>query len=232
MSTASSGLAPAAHDPDLASVRPRNRRLISTADTTLSSPNSSPTRGVSPIPAARIGSVTGRNNIGGKVAGAGSSARPLGPGLLEGSWIQGWSSIQQFATSLLAGGESAYDSGSDRPGSRNGSRTRKPHPGYNSRSDGRRDTWGPEPPDSSRPRLEGRRCGLAGHGDAKLKAMRTASILESHEGVNGGLDTTGNFKKRTSDEDLRGLGPRSGSRGTARLHTPRSEIRHLRRDCA
>ena len=34
--------------------------------------------------------------------------------------------------------------------------------------------------------------------------MRTASVLESHEGVNGGLDIMGKFKKRSSDEDLRG----------------------------
>ncbi|KAG7287902.1 hypothetical protein NEMBOFW57_007419 [Staphylotrichum longicolle] len=33
--------------------------------------------------------------------------------------------------------------------------------------------------------------------------MRTASVLESH-GVNGGLDVAGRFKKRSSDEDLRG----------------------------
>jgi hypothetical protein len=33
--------------------------------------------------------------------------------------------------------------------------------------------------------------------------MRTASVLESHEGVNGGLDVAGKFKKRNSDELLR-----------------------------
>jgi hypothetical protein len=33
--------------------------------------------------------------------------------------------------------------------------------------------------------------------------MRTASVLESHDGVNGGLDVSGKFKKRKSDEDLR-----------------------------
>jgi LysM repeat protein len=33
--------------------------------------------------------------------------------------------------------------------------------------------------------------------------MRTASVLESHPGVNGGLDVAGRFKKRSSDEDLR-----------------------------
>jgi hypothetical protein len=34
--------------------------------------------------------------------------------------------------------------------------------------------------------------------------MKTASVLQSHEGVNGGLDVSGRFKKRRSDEDLRG----------------------------
>ncbi|RDA85761.1 hypothetical protein CP532_4564 [Ophiocordyceps camponoti-leonardi (nom. inval.)] len=31
-------------------------------------------------------------------------------------------------------------------------------------------------------------------------AVRTATILESHEGVNGGLDITGRYKRRSSDE--------------------------------
>lgn len=33
--------------------------------------------------------------------------------------------------------------------------------------------------------------------------MRTASVLESHDGVNGGLDVMGNYKKRNSDEIVR-----------------------------
>jgi hypothetical protein len=39
--------------------------------------------------------------------------------------------------------------------------------------------------------------------EAKLRAVKTASVLQSHEGVNGGLDVSGRFKKRSSDEDLR-----------------------------
>lgn len=35
---------------------------------------------------------------------------------------------------------------------------------------------------------------------AALKAARTASVLESHDGVNGGLDVTGKHKRRNSDE--------------------------------
>lgn len=36
-----------------------------------------------------------------------------------------------------------------------------------------------------------------------MRALRTASVLESHEGVNSGLDASGRFKKRRSDDDLR-----------------------------
>lgn len=39
--------------------------------------------------------------------------------------------------------------------------------------------------------------------------MRTASVLQSHDGVNGGLDVSGRFKKRRSDEDLRGSAAQS-----------------------
>jgi LysM repeat protein len=36
--------------------------------------------------------------------------------------------------------------------------------------------------------------------DLAVKAMKTASVLESHEGANGGLDVNGNYKRRTSLE--------------------------------
>lgn len=35
---------------------------------------------------------------------------------------------------------------------------------------------------------------------AALRAAKTASVLESHEGVNGGLDVSGRYKRRTSDD--------------------------------
>lgn len=65
--------------------------------------------------------------------------------------------------------------------------------------------WGPEPPSSKqKPRLEDVAAGSMAEREAALKARRTASVLESHEGVNGGLDVAGKFKRRSSDEDLRG----------------------------
>lgn len=36
-------------------------------------------------------------------------------------------------------------------------------------------------------------------------ARKKASVLESHEGVNGGLDVTGKFKRRNSDENMRSV---------------------------
>lgn len=56
--------------------------------------------------------------------------------------------------------------------------------------------WGPEPPSSRRPRLQDVGAGSMAEREASLRAMRTASVLESHPGVNGGLD----FKKRNSDD--------------------------------
>ncbi|KAH8879683.1 hypothetical protein GQ53DRAFT_774761 [Thozetella sp. PMI_491] len=200
MSTASSGLAPA-QAPESSAVRPRNRRLISTADGGLSTPSASPSRGVSPIPSAHIGSVTGRNNAELRIAGGGAGvSKGFAGGLLDGSWS--WSSVQEFASSLLIGTDTTYDSGTERPGSRDGSRARKA-PRKHGGSAIRNDSWGPAPPTETRPRLEDVGAGTLAKREAKLKAMKKASVLESHEGVNGGLDITGKFKKRTSDEDLR-----------------------------
>lgn len=63
-------------------------------------------------------------------------------------------------------------------------------------------TWGPEPPADTRPGINDVAVGTMADRDAAFKARKTASVLESHEGVNGGLDVTGRFKRRNSDEQL------------------------------
>ncbi|KAK3318479.1 hypothetical protein B0H66DRAFT_239493 [Apodospora peruviana] len=209
----STALRPAAQDPDSVSVRPRNRRLISTNDgqdtpaPSLSTPGPSPSRGASPIPAAHIGGVTGRNNSG--TAFARSPARTKSPaaagGLLGSSWAPSWASVTEFASSLLSGGESLYASESERPRSRNVNRTRstKVRTGYTD-APMQANSWGPEPPVESRPRLNDVAAGSRAKREAALKAMKTASVLESYDGVNGGLDISGSYKRRNSDEDPRG----------------------------
>ncbi|KAK3379908.1 hypothetical protein B0T24DRAFT_520994 [Lasiosphaeria ovina] len=195
-----------APDSDSAStVRPRNRRLVNTrgdggSSSAVSSPGQSPTRTATPIPAAHIGSVTGRNNYGSETARASSRGKsPAAAGsLLGGSWTPTWASVQGFASSLFVGGETEL------PTSRNASQTRQPTRQTSHRDLGKPPgSWGPEPPTETRPRLEHVAAGSLAKRDAALKTMRTASVLESHEGVNGGLDTAGNFKKRNSDDNMR-----------------------------
>ncbi|OIW32397.1 hypothetical protein CONLIGDRAFT_642116 [Coniochaeta ligniaria NRRL 30616] len=214
--TSTSGLAPESSATSSTTVRPRNRRPAPSNSTSLlSTPSGSPSRGASPIPSARIGSVTGRNNAG--VGRAGSPASFSG-GLGQGvsSWAAPtWSSLQGLASSFLGGtiggadgpGDDRKDGrGKSRAGSRKSSglagRRTPSGLGNGSAASG---AWGPEPPDA-KPRLNDVAAGCLAEREAKLKAMKTASVLQSHEGVNGGLDVSGRFKKRRSDEDLRGSG--------------------------
>jgi len=199
-SSSSSTLAPAARDPD---ARPRNRRLVprkTDAGSSLSTPGHSPTRDASPIPAARIGSVTGRNDATAEMARSRGKSPAAARGLFESSWGPSWASVQGFATSLLNGGEPGNGTSS-----REASQTGRPRKqaSYGDLSN-KSSMWGPEPPSARRPRLQDVGAGSMVERESALRAMRTASVLESHEGVNGGLDITGKFKKRNSDEDLRG----------------------------
>ncbi|KAL2023026.1 hypothetical protein VTK56DRAFT_3936 [Thermocarpiscus australiensis] len=208
LSPSSSIVLPAARDADTSSVRPRNRRLLSAQDdagssSALSSPSRSPSRNATPIPAARIGSVTGRNNSGIDVVRGPARTKNSGTGrgLLDGSWTPSWASVQELASSLLAGGASALTGEPHRPRSRDASQARRPSRQRNYRDNHRPESWGPEPPLEGRPQPDNIAAGSLAKREAALKAMRTASVLESSEGVNGGL---GKFKKRSSDEDLRG----------------------------
>ncbi|KAJ9142851.1 LysM and putative peptidoglycan-binding domain-containing protein 2 [Coniochaeta hoffmannii] len=211
----SSGLAPESSARS-STVRPRNRRQqASNAASLLSTPNGSPSRGASPIPSARIGSVTGRNDArsGSPAAFGSGSGNLLGQGVT--SWAAPkWSSLQGLASSFLGtigGGDGAGDDKNDDRGKPSvGSRKTSGPPGrIKALSQGNGSpasgTWGPEPP-HSKPRLDDLAAGSLAEREARLKAMKTASVLQSHEGVNGGLDISGRFKKRRSDEDLRGNG--------------------------
>ena len=222
--TSSSTLLSAGQDSDTASIRPRNRRHLSArdAETTTSSGRSTPAGARSPnrddgssLPAAHIGGVTGRNDSRGEVARSparSSRAKSpggggIGGGLLEGSWAPSWASVQELASSLLTGAGSHSEHG--RPGSRDSRGSKQPKKQTSGFLEGllgndSSSSWGPEPPrNESRPRMEDVAAGTMTKREAALKAMRTASVLESHDGVNGGLDVTRrNYKRRNSDEDL------------------------------
>ncbi|KAJ6444225.1 LysM domain-containingprotein [Purpureocillium lavendulum] len=174
------------------SVRPRTRRLVSTADdrgSRASSPRASVNEGNSLLSAYS--------------ASASRSASPRPPAGADGgtlgqflgdSWTQSWNSVQGLASSLTGSG-SAFKAPAT-PFSRRDTSRASSRKGGSGRSSS---AWGPAPPPQN-----------AGHGDigagslaereAALRAARTASVLQSHDNVNGGLDIAGNHKRRNSDD--------------------------------
>ncbi|KAI8630580.1 carbohydrate-binding module family 50 protein [Xylariaceae sp. FL1651] len=196
-SRSSTALTPAGVD-DLTVMRSRNRKAPVSSYASANATNASGlTPGQSPSPSRGLQS-TGLSS---PINGAFSR------GLLEGSWAPSWASVQDFATSLLDGG---YSSEPSRPNSRSGPKSRpksiwKGLGGGNSLSRKTSETWGPAPPPSLRPAPEDIAAGTLAEREAQLMARKKASVLENHEGVNGGLDTAGKYKRRNSDENLRSV---------------------------
>lgn len=210
----SSALLPARHD---AETRPRNRRLISTADDSPSAPlgklsasfsalRGSSGRDTSPMPSSHLSRDASAKPIAGGASAKDTrkATTPSAASFLDTSWSQGWASIQGLASSLLSGG-SIHDAGYEsdhREGRRSAMSVLKRDFSTPPRKTTR--AWGPEPPSNSRPSPRDIGAGSLADREAALKAARTASVLESHEGVNGGLDVTGKYKRRTSDEIMTG----------------------------
>ncbi|POR36647.1 Uncharacterized protein TPAR_03161 [Tolypocladium paradoxum] len=212
----SSALSPAPHAAVLSSVRPRNRRVVSSGEDDdvsgprppdqdsglLSAYSASTSRTASPRPRPRPPGHSGTSTSPNRdAAGAGTLGQFLGD-----SWTQSWSSVQGFASTLMSVGDDPLQKrgGSQQPRSRfRGA----PHPGdwalqRSSSSAGtskNQTSWGPAPP-SRNPGLGDVAAGSLAERETALKAARTASVLESHDGVNGGLDVTGKHKRRNSDE--------------------------------
>ncbi|KAJ3552064.1 hypothetical protein NPX13_g11206 [Xylaria arbuscula] len=112
-----------------------------------------------------------------------------------------------FATSLLDGG---YSSEPSRPNSRSGPKPQqksfwKGFGGMGTLSRKTSETWGPAPLSNDRPAPGDIAAGSRTRREAELMARKKASVLESHEGVNGGLDVTGKYKRRNSDENMRSV---------------------------
>ena len=218
----SSALAPANYSSDSASVRPRNRRLASTLDddsdtatsreasrsrrgrnlnvhdTTASasparsygllsalSPDNS--RSASPLPQDRGTAAPHRTN----------SAANLS-NFLNDSLTSSWASIQGFTSSLISGdnGAARRSQSHNRAGSRPGTWGRDFSSSSSSKKTG--GAWGPAPP--KEPNLNDVGAGSREEREAALKAAKRAMVLESHDGVNGGLDVSGKHKRRNSDE--------------------------------
>ncbi|CAL3969915.1 hypothetical protein PZA11_007536 [Diplocarpon coronariae] len=187
------------------SIRPRNRRLLSTAtdqELVSSSATSTPagSRAVSPLPSenpSRSGSGTrsalSRSN-GGLLApqlvgtSSGSLSAGLG-GVWDGGWMGGgWSTLQGIANSVMSvvEGETGRDLRLSRRG--NGS-TKLPS------------KWGPPSPGAKK-KGEGIGMGSTEEREAALIQRKRAGVLEGRD-EDRIKDMSGNYKRRTSGEEQR-----------------------------
>jgi hypothetical protein len=191
-------------------MRPRNRKLISTelmssGDADFESESGS--RGVSPIPARYPSrNISGGTQGAGRQAAVGGLLAPgngrtrasspgsgfgIGKGLWDGGWSGSWSALQDLASSVLSGEvtdkERTGKSGLQVKRVRGNSTAKKPPT-----------SWGP----SGLPIKKDDSIGVGSLAarDNELKNRKKASVLESHERVNGGLDVAGRYKRRTSSE--------------------------------
>ena len=219
---ASSTLVSSTNDPDSSSIRPRNRRLISVESTNAaSSPEpsirgtarlapgtSTPLRDASPLPTSRLDVAPperGQRRDSSRrkkspAGGGGGRGGGFGFGLLDGSWATGWGTVQDIATGWLSGASTENNRNSPaRAGSRSASHGRELGRKASSRP------WAQETAAAAnvRPTIQDIGAGILAEREAALVAARTASVLESHDGVNGGLDVAGRFKRRTSDDIAR-----------------------------
>ena len=103
------------------------------------------------------------------------------------SWVQSWTYVQNVASNLLTGSEHQKH------------QTAYPSKQSSSRGKGRSASWGPTPP------IHGSAINSIASGadtdrETALRAARTAKVLESRDGMNGGLDDAGRHKRRGSDD--------------------------------
>ncbi|EKD19775.1 uncharacterized protein L3040_001880 [Drepanopeziza brunnea f. sp. 'multigermtubi'] len=191
------------------SIRPRNRRLISTEQELVStSATSTPggSRAASPIPSkypSRSVSKSGQRNgqpVGGRLAppqegrgGLGRSSSPLGfgGGVWEGGWMGSWTKLQGIANSVLSAVEGDSDSdvnGSSSRGKTGLGKVRAPS------------KWGPS---SSAERKDGGiGMGSTDEREAALIQRKRAGVLEGRD-EDRIKDMSGNYKRRTSTEEQR-----------------------------
>ncbi|KAH6899063.1 hypothetical protein B0T10DRAFT_556349 [Thelonectria olida] len=210
----SSAFAPASRPSDShsnnSSVRPRNRRLISALDSddavddrnSRSRSNvSAPTRGYGLLSALSPANSRSGSPHPSTRSGPGLNRNPSSNNLtnfFNDSLSQSWASVQGFASSLISpddgSAQGRRSQSTTRAGFQTGTRRRN---GSSSRKEV--EAWGPAPPHKM-PSMDDVAAGSREEREAALKAAKRAKILESHEGVNGGLDVTGRHKRRNSDE--------------------------------
>lgn len=191
------------------SVRPRNRRLLSTLESDDAVDQNSRSRSNASTPTRGYGLLSALSPANSRSNSPHPSTRS-GPGLnrstssnnlsnfFNDSLSQSWASVQGFASSLIAADNGPVQGRRSQSTTRAASQTRtRRRNGSSARKT--IDAWGPAPPEET-PSMNDLAAGSRAEREAALKAAKRARVLESHSGVNGGLDVTGRHKRRNSDE--------------------------------
>lgn len=193
-------------------VRPRNRRLVSTDEDDGEEERGGMSRNASPLPTARLsrtaagnggwssganGKLAANERVSARAGGSGGGAaqnHDFGKGLWEGGWTGSWTALQGLASSVL--GETSSDANKAESTTTNkDSMRRRKQEGLMSAPSIME--WGPTGP-SNKGKGKGPAESLAARNSA-VNVLKTASVMQSHEGTNGGLSIS-NHKRRTSDD--------------------------------
>ncbi|KAG0649137.1 Uncharacterized protein D0Z07_4234 [Hyphodiscus hymeniophilus] len=193
------------NDAASSSMRPRNRRLLSTEQELVSTSGTSTpsgSRAVSPLPSKHPSRSTIRAGNSGKPVGGllvrdngkqrGTS--PMGAGgIWEGGWTSSWTALQGLASSVL-GVEVERDVGNGTKDGIGKKHTRKP-------STKMPDNWGPVGLPQKNLAIG---SGSLAERDAAVRARKMRGVLEGRdEDLNVQKDLNGNIKRRTSLEESR-----------------------------
>lgn len=181
------------------SIRPRTRRFVDADDGADKKDSETQNRGLrSPLLFA-FGQDAGSRSaspfsLSRRATGNSGPTRVASTGNLgqffSDSWNQSWNSVQDLTSTLFA-----QDGPERRPrNEQNGARKTN-----TTKSSNTAKSWGPAPPTHG-PKLDDVAAGSLAERQSALKAARTASVLQSHDGVNGGLDVSGKHKRRDSNE--------------------------------
>ncbi|KAG4026207.1 hypothetical protein MFRU_043g00120 [Monilinia fructicola] len=198
-------------------IRPRNRRLVSTEQelaSTTTSRRSSPagsSRGVSPIPSRHPSRRVG-DDVAQSTEGAfGTSAvergdQKIGPGnpaAWGSGWSNSWSALQGLASSVLGDlGDLVTDEGEgsarktaslDRP------KARRKDNSVKKLFELPQGAWGPAEQKKRNEAVIG--AGSQSERDAALRTQKMTRVLENHSDLNGSIDVNGNYKRRTSVDE-------------------------------
>ncbi|CZR62510.1 uncharacterized protein PAC_12407 [Phialocephala subalpina] len=187
------------------SIRPRNRRLISTGEQELVSTSATSTpggsRAVSPIPAKYPSRSVSRNTGGGslraegngRVGRKGSPVKTTGVGGLwdPPGWMSSWTALQGLASSVLGVEEDVVAGKKPRREGQGKGKKKVP------------EQWGPPEPTTQRQKDGGIGWGSTEEMQAEVRARKMRGVLEGREEERSILDTNGNYKRRSSTEEQR-----------------------------